>query len=309
MQKKSDLFAHLHVNTSISKKKYIESTIQPRLIEKNGNQRLVECSYNPSILYAQKQILLDLQKLNYPDYLYSGIKGKSYIDNAKRHQRCNYLVKLDIRAFFPSISRESVYHFFLDDIHCSPDVSSILSDFTTINLEDYPSDSMLEVIAFLNKKGVNTYNHLLTGASPSIIMSYLANRKMFDELYALANKYGLTFSVYVDDVFFSSINKIPVWFIEKVIHIIRSYGYHTAKHKKKIYLKNDYKEVTGVIITPDHRLTLKHAHHFKIASKLKVIKTNKDYSVVNSLLGSISAAQQIDNTLFTNLHVFIKSIN
>ena len=309
MQKKSDLYAHLHLDARIAKQQYIESTMQPRLIEKNGKQRLVECSYNPSLLRAQKQILVDLQKLNYPDYLFSGVKGKSYIDNARRHHNCNYLFKLDIQAFFPSIRRECVYRFFHDDLRCSPDVSSILSDLTTINLDNYSKDSIFEIKAFLSSKDVNTYNHLLTGASPSIILSYLANRKMFDELYSLSIKYDIIFSVYVDDIFFSSKNKIPSWFINKTIKIITGYGYHISKHKKKYYTKTDSKEVTGVIITPNHRLTIKHKHHYKIASKLRVIRKENDYSAIPSLLVSINAAQQIDGDLFSSLNTYIKTIS
>lgn len=308
MQKKSDLYAHLHLNANLAKKHFIESTIQPRLIEKNKKQRLVECSYHPAILYAQKQVLLDLQKLIFPDYLYSGLKGRSYIDNARRHQHCNYLFKLDIKSFFPSIKRNNVYRLFHEDLNCSPDVCTILCDLTTINLNDYPADSIAAVKSFLDSKGIDTYNHLLTGASPSITLSFLANRNMFDELNNLSNKYDITFSVYVDDLFFSSKHKIPSWFIQKAITTITKYGYNISKHKKRYYRNTDYKEITGVIITPEHKLTIKHKHHFKVASKLKVIKINNDYSVVPSLLGSISAAQQIDCSLFTSLNTYIKNI-
>lgn len=308
MQKKSDLYAHLHINADIAKKHFIESTIQPRLIEKNRKKRLVECSYHSAILHAQKQILLDLQKIIFPDYLYSGIKGRSYIDNARRHQHCNYLFKLDIKSFFPSIKRENVYRLFREDLKCSPDVCTILCDLTTINLTDYPTDSIMAVISFLDSKGINTYNHLLTGASPSVTLSFLANRNMFDELNNLSNKYDIAFSVYVDDLFFSSKHKIPMWFIRKAITIITKYGYNISKNKKRYYSISDYKEITGVILTPEHKLTIKHKHHFKVASKLKVIKTNNDYTVIPSLLGSISAAQQIDCSLFTSLNTYIKTI-
>ena len=57
---------------------------------------------------------------------------------------------------------------------------------------------------FLASKNVKSYNHLISGAPTSQILSYLANHKMFDEMQAISDENNVIMTVYVDDVTFSS---------------------------------------------------------------------------------------------------------
>jgi hypothetical protein len=62
-------------------------------------------------------------------------------------------------------------------------------------------------------------------------MAYFINKHMFDKLFQLANSYGITMSVYVDDISFSSKATIPFKFLNKVIYIIKRNGYDIATDK------------------------------------------------------------------------------
>ena len=103
---------------------YLKNNGKPRLIEKPDKQ----------LRDIQKRIKRSLDYINVPENVFSGIKGKSYVDNAKYHVGKKYLYKIDITAFFPSISREKVYCFFKDQLKTSPDVADILTSLTTIDL-------------------------------------------------------------------------------------------------------------------------------------------------------------------------------
>ena len=53
-----------------------------------------------------------LERIEKPEYLHSGIKGRSYITNAKVHTGSVPLVKLDLKKFYPSVDGARAYRFF-----------------------------------------------------------------------------------------------------------------------------------------------------------------------------------------------------
>lgn len=144
---------------------YIDKTKKPRLIEPPQAE----------LKTVQKRMKTLLGKIQVPDNVFSGIKGKSYSDNARLHlgKSKRNLYKIDLTAFFPSISRETVYRFFFEDLCCSPDVAEILTNLTTVDLKKLNQSNLLEVYDFLANKGVKYYNHLISGAPTSQILSYL----------------------------------------------------------------------------------------------------------------------------------------
>ena len=86
---------------------YIDKTKKPRLIEPPQAE----------LKTVQKRMKTLLGKIQVPDNVFSGIKGRSYSDNARLHlgKSKRNLYKIDLTAFFPSISRETVYRFFFED--------------------------------------------------------------------------------------------------------------------------------------------------------------------------------------------------
>ena len=173
----------LHIEDSnFLKQEYIASMVTP-YIDIAGKPRLIEPP-SEDLKIIQKRIKQMLGKIVVPDNVFSGIKGRSYTDNARMHigvKRRN-LFKIDLTAFFPSISREKVYRFFYEELCCSPDVAAVLTNLTTIDLEKTQAKDLDEIYNFLKAKGVSCTNHLISGAPTSQIMSYLVNHQMFDEM-------------------------------------------------------------------------------------------------------------------------------
>ena len=202
---------------------YIDKTKKPRLIEPPQAE----------LKTVQKRMKTLLGKIQVPDNVFSGIKGRSYSDNARLHlgKSKRNLYKIDLTAFFPSISRETVYRFFFEDLCCSPDIAEILTNLTTVDLKKLNQSSLLEVYDFLANKGVKCYNHLISGAPTSQILSYLVNHKMFDELQSLSDKNNVTMTIYVDDVVFSSEHKISSEFRQSVLSLIKKYNYQVSRKR------------------------------------------------------------------------------
>lgn len=306
IQSKKKLKYVLHIkNEDLLKQDYVVSMISPYL-DKTKKPRLIEPP-QAELKAVQKRIKTSLEKIEVPNNVFSGIKGKSYSDNACLHlgEGTRNLYKIDLTAFFPSISRETVYRFFSEDLCCSPDVAEILTNLTTIDLKKLDQKDLLEVYDFLTAKGVKCYNHLISGAPTSQILSYLVNHKMFDELQALSDKSNVIMTVYVDDVAFSSEQKISSKFRKSVLSLIRKYNYQVSRKKVRGYSRAYPKLVTGVIINREGRATIKNSLRKKIVAEYEYLRNNPtDKKSRQRLRGLVTAARQVDKSAYPNIRKF-----
>jgi len=306
IQSKKVLKYVLHIkNSEFLKQDYVVSMISP-YVDMSKKPRLIEPP-QAELKTVQKRIKTLLGKIEVPDNVFSGIKRKSYSDNACCHlgEGTRNLYKIDLTAFFPSISRETVYRFFLEDLRCSPDVAEILANLTTVDLRKLDQNGLSEVYGFLDGKGVKCYNHLISGAPTSQILSYLVNHKMFDELQALSDKNKVTMTVYVDDVTFSSEHKISSEFRKSVLSLIRKYNYQVSHKKVKGYSKAYPKLVTGVIINSEGKATVKNSLRKKIVTEYKYLHDHPtDTKSRQRLRGLITAARQVDKSAYPNIRRF-----
>ena len=268
---------NIYVQQNISP--FIDCMVKPRLVEAPKQELKV----------IQKRIKNGLMKCRFPNYIFSGVKGKSYIDNAKMHAGIKYLYKIDISAFFPNTSREKVYMFFKNELKTSSDVAEIVTNLCTYDISIDLVEKK-EIDTFIRMKKIKHINHLCTGASPSPLLSYLVNKSMFDEMYSLCLKYNVNMSVYVDDVVFSCDKPIQPEFRGRILKIVLKNGYNISKNKVKYYGSSDVKKVTGVIIKPDGTLDVPNKLKFKVTKRFK--DTQKG-SELNKLYGCVIAAKQI----------------
>jgi retron-type reverse transcriptase len=224
--------------------------------------------YKKNSLYKiHNKIDLLLSSIDTPEYLFSGKKGKSCLDNAKFHleNHNKIVVKLDIRKFFPSIKFSHIFDFFNNTLSCSWDVATLLTKLSTYN------------------------NHLPTGSPLSGRLSYFAHKKMFDDISEKAEKNNCKISVWADDIVISGDNAKKVAWEAKVIIHNRGLKYHTKKFK--VYLPSDNKEITGIIITSEGKIDLRNRSRKKIYE----LKNKKDKSIeeIATLKGCLNEAKQI----------------
>ena len=175
----------------------------------------------------------------------------------------------------------------------------------TIDLKKLNQSNLLEVYDFLANKGVKCYNHLISGAPTSQILSYLVNHKMFDELQSLSDKNNVTMTIYVDDVVFSSEHKISSEFRQSVLSLIKKYNYQVSRKKVKGYSKTYPKLVTGVIINSEGKATIKNALRKKIVVEYEHLRNNPtDTKSRQRLRGLVTAARQVDKSAYPNIRKF-----
>ncbi|MCX7110695.1 MAG: reverse transcriptase family protein [Proteobacteria bacterium] len=193
----------------------------------------------PSLLRKIQDRLTELLvRIETPKYLFSAKKGCSYLSNADSHTgNSGQAIRIDIKGFYQNASDKYVRRFFIEDLQCSSDIAHILTEIICWN------------------------GCLPTGSPVSPIISYFANRPMFDELHALALSVGAVMTVYVDDIVFSGdgVNGSLIPIAKKIIKKSGLQG-----HKISRFRKNQPRIITGVAVMPNGQLRIPNKRHRKI---------------------------------------------
>lgn len=244
-------------------------------IQQGEKTRQVEVP-KPILERIHRRLFVLFERIEKPDYLQSGVKGRSYITNARLHVGPVPLVKFDVKKFYPSVDSARVYRLFNEVLHCSPDVAGLLTKLTTYD------------------------GHVPTGSCVSQLLAFFAAKPMFDELDSLATSHGLHFSCYVDDMTFSGIRATPafLWAAKKVVH-----SHRFSYHKDCCYTAEQGKLVTGVLVDIDHIALLPSKEHalWRQTHDLGTGDLEQRSTAVNSLIGSVVAAGQIEARLLVRL--------
>lgn len=151
---------------------------------------------------------------------------RNVVSNARQHIKKDYLLNIDLKDFFHSVTREKVLTIFANKpFSFRGELADILADLTTYN------------------------GRLAMGAPTSPVLSNLACREMDQELIAFSSSMLWAFTRYADDMSFSSNQLINAEKINSVRAIVRKHGFIINEKKLKIYGPKDQKIVTGLLVT------------------------------------------------------------
>lgn len=262
----------LHANDFIN---YTVSEIE----KTSGGFRTI---YDPcrELKQVQRRIKNLLSRISIPNWVFSGCKGVCHVDNGKYHEHSIYFIQSDLHAFYDSCSRERVYRLFKDRFKCSSDVSALLSDLTALTLQDGST-----VIP--------------TGSPCAQLVAFFAYQDMFNELHNLARNHGCKFSLYVDDLTFSSKMPFsnPAVFKKKLLQIVKRYGHSLSLSETAYRGADETKIVTGVAITKEGVSAIPNKLRYKIVQGTAQSCAG-DTSTALSTLGRISSARMIEPSSF-----------
>lgn len=182
------------------------------------------------------RVLNYLFMLKIPSYEYGGIKGRSAIQNVQCHVGHGFILRTDIRHFFPNTNYNNVFDLFRNKLKMSVDCATILSLLTT------------------NIAKNATHRSLAQGYPTSPLISLLAYLDLFNEISNYANSQGFTFTAYYDDLTVSSEDFISKSNLRMIKHIIKKYGFEAHPQKTKLVkVSNAYSKIkiTGVLLQKD----------------------------------------------------------
>ena len=184
---------------------------RPRSPEKKSFR--IICVPSPDLMKTQRFInarILARGRIHPASVAYS--KGSSIREAAAAHCSCRWLIKLDIRNFFESISEISVYRVFRS-LGYQPLVCLEMARLCTRlgSLTHFRRRSRW-TSRFGRYSGIEAYRnkrigHLPQGAPTSPMLANLALYNFDTEVAEISNRYDLVYTRYADDLVFSSVSE------------------------------------------------------------------------------------------------------
>ena len=171
-----------------------------------------------------------------PDCAHGFTSGRSVATNAQSHIGRNYILNIDLKDFFPTITSTRVMRS-LDEMGFNEEISDIIARICTIPIWDDHKQMWR--------------NSLPQGSPASPLLSNIVCQSLDESMSNLAKRYGLTYTRYADDMTFSSNHSVYAQdgkFLEEVRSIVTSHGFQINDKKTRLQKKGSRQEVTGVII-------------------------------------------------------------
>lgn len=202
--------------------------------KKNGKLRIITAP--PEELKALQAEFAQFLNTEYKDFfdkrphITGFVPNRNIINNAEVHLNKEWLVNIDLKDFFPSITAELIEKLVLKDI----------------KFKNYNTKEMLHLVCY---KGV-----LPQGSPCSPVIANIVAAKLIDEdLLDAAMYYDLAFTRYADDLTFST-NKLlmrdqVIHFTDIICKIVNN-SQHLKVNDQKINIKHRSQKqmVTGVLV-------------------------------------------------------------
>lgn len=250
-------------------------------LKSNGKDKRYYAVPEEELKRIQKRICKLLSRIQMPDWVMTGKKHCSYINNAEKHRDNAFVKTMDISQFYDSTKRSQIYKMFVDVFLMSHDIAWIMTDLVSYN------------------------NKLPTGSPSSQLIVYWTFSHMFENIQAIAEQYGCDFTLYVDDMTFSSSKPIKKELREKVAYQLRRNGLKAKISKDHYYQANTTKEVTGVGIRNGNILVLNRKRK-QILDQYEKCKEENSIVEIEKLNGMLCALRQIDSNIFPEIANYIK---
>lgn len=229
----------------------------------------------------QKKISRLMQRIDTPEWLHSGIKRKSYITNCRDHAEADYVITMDIKSFYDSVQKQYVYRLFRSKFEMPADVAGRITD----------------LLLYQDK--------MPTGGAASQIVTYWVYSDMFQEIQSIAETYCCKFSLYVDDMTFSSDSPIDFKLKEEIREELKMYGLSAKPEKDRYYRKGCPKSITGVIVDKNHVMRIPNCQRQEIIKLFAECRKSGDVRQMEQLLGKYRSVKQIEEEAFPSVKNYL----
>lgn len=201
----------------------------------------------PNLKAVQRWLVKEhLQTLPVHDSVYSYRTNRGIRQHAEAHLHSNFLLRLDFKNFFPSITQDWLLQFLLEKSHEG-----------TLSLDDQAVAACMRVLCRFNKLDGSLALSIGAPSSPAIsnAILYLADV----EAHSLCAELGCIYTRYADDIYVSAREKNVLTDAER--HVRSAFSQHAPRLEfnadKRINVSKKAKRVvTGLNLTPDRRLSV-----------------------------------------------------
>ncbi|MCB0321109.1 MAG: TIR domain-containing protein [Bdellovibrionales bacterium] len=209
--------------------------------KKRGGVRSISAPQKGLALAQTRFYELLLEKYKPKPFVKGYVKGESFLTNAKYHEKQKWILNIDIKDFYPSITFARVYGLFLSPYFgFNRRVSAILARITTYR------------------------NELPQGARTSPIIANIIASNLDKKLVSLAADLKLKYSRYADDITFSSSQRrIPAGLVKgwepsfgdreiklgaALLEAFNGAGFRVNDAKTRLLFSYERQEVTGLVV-------------------------------------------------------------
>lgn len=181
-------------------------------------------------------------------------EGSSIKKHAELHKKSKYLLRLDFKDFFESISDHDIRKFAADNL--------------TGKIPNWAEDDTNLLVKLSTFKG-----GLTIGSITSPLLSDAICYNLDVALFSLSHELGITYTRYADDLYFSTNSRGILKIIpERVVEIISRLEYPSKlkinRSKTHHSSKKNKMKVTGLTITNDSRISIGREKKREIRSKV-----------------------------------------
>lgn len=255
---------------------------------RGGGQRRTIEQPSRALKFLQRWLIANvLQDVPIHNAAAAYVVGSNILSHAEKHVMNDYLLRLDFRNFFPSITERDLRQ-------------HLIRNRSYLHFAEEDEDLQF-VVSVVSRNGG------LTIGAPS--SPALANQVMYqfdDLLYRWCRERDVTYTRYADDLYFSTLQRDVLRLIRgKVVELLSSIDYprmslndaktaHTSRKKKRL--------VTGLSLTSDGRVSLGRKKKREIRGLIhKFDKGSIIPEKISYLAGYLAYARSVEPTFINSL--------
>jgi RNA-directed DNA polymerase len=216
--------------------------------------------------------------------------GYNIKKHTEAHRHSAYLLRLDIKEFFPSIRGDDVRVFLQRS-------ESLLQKVRVLSAEDYNF-----IVSCLCR-----FTRVTIGAPSSPMLTNVICYHLDEMLVELASKNGLVYTRYADDLYFSSsspnvLGEMPTA-VAQILRELDCPAHLRLNHRKTCHSsRKRRRKITGVILTPDGQLSV--GRELKRRIRAMVYQVDKlDDKNKAQLAGLLGYCQDLEASFVNRLYV------
>lgn len=256
--------------------------------KKDGDKRKI-CAPSMSLKIVQRWVLKNiLYKIKVSQYSYGfakeSLKGSPLVSCAEKHNKNLYLLKLDLKEFYPSIKRKQVYYTFIN-IGYNSDISNLLTNLCVVD------------------------NELPQGAVTSPYLANLVCRNLDLRIAGYCNKRNIVYTRYADDLTFSCDDEALLRKIYSMIKkIIEDEGF-CLNQKKTVFMTPKTHKVILVVTVNDNLLKVPREMKRYIRAMLHYEVVTGNYVMNDKIRGYISYVDFIEKNYKQKCIKYLKKLS
>ncbi len=271
--------------------KYIKNFISPDCFSYSQREHYKEPDENlKSLQKILKTRILDCNHI-FPVHTSATayIKKNSIRRNIERHQKNQFLLKLDFKNFFSSIKRSDFLKYLESKNHFKGYkklICDIVFKDNSLKNEDYP---------------------LPIGSSTSPVISNILLYSFDENIFKYSENLGITYSRYGDDLTFSYSKSNQLNVLEqKVKDLLKEIPYPLnlkINNKKTFHMsKKGQRKITGLYLTPEGKISLGRSRKNYIKKLLRDYEKNKHQQKIRHIQGYLCFIKNSDREFWNRLH-------